>query len=251
MKTQIVIAGLILLIIAGCHKESPPPPQTTPPPTSQGTITLNINYSVDSAALLWDTIVYKNAAGFKYSVTTLQYFLSDIYLIKQDSSKIKIQSYYYADASIPATGSFSITNVLNGNYIGICFNIGLDSALNIFPGGLPDQSVYNDMQWFPSGVPNGGGYHFLKFEGNYVDTNGLQYGFAMHLGSDSCLIKENPLYKAISINNNQVTLTMTMNLNEWFRNPYTYNFDTDGSFSMGNMPAMLKLVANGAKVFHF
>lgn len=42
-----------------------------------------------------------------------------------------------------------------------------------------------------------------------------------------------------------------MNLNEWFRNPFIYDFNIDGNYSMGSSAAMAKLKANGVDIFHF
>ena len=43
---------------------------------------------------------------------------------------------------------------------------------------------------------------------------------------------------------------MTMNVNEWFKNPNIYNFNTDGVFTMGDTILMKKLLQNGADVFY-
>ncbi len=41
-----------------------------------------------------------------------------------------------------------------------------------------------------------------------------------------------------------------MNINEWYKNPEIYDFNTDGGYSMGNMMAMMKIAGNGADVFN-
>jgi hypothetical protein len=42
-----------------------------------------------------------------------------------------------------------------------------------------------------------------------------------------------------------------MNLNEWFRNPYTYHFTVDGAATMNDTSAMRKIAENGSDVFTF
>jgi len=232
------------MLLAGCKKDNNP----TPPPDLKNALTLNINYEVDGKALQMDTVLFVNDAGYHYSVSTLQYYLSDISLIKTDSSKINLLAYHYTDTSA-AKNVFTLTDVPMGDYIGICFNIGLDSTQNI-TGGLPAFSENQNMEW---PVPMGGGYHFMKFEGNYLDYNNgdTLTGFLMHLGTNSCLVRENPLYKNFTINENHIILNLAMNLNEWFRNPSVYDFDMDGNRTMSNMMAMQKLAANGVDVFHY
>ena len=243
MKTQLIkLAALLLLLAIGCKKDNTTQP--VPQPAAQSSITFKNNYEVDGKELLFDTLLYQTDAGYNYSVSNLQYYLSGISLIKEDSSKIQIIDYHYTDATIASKNTFSVTNIPNGNYIGICFNIGLDSVHNI-TGALADNAENNNMEW-----PVGGGYHFMKFEGHYMDTTTLT-GFTMHLGTNASLVKENPIYKSFTVNLNRVAFNMTMNLNEWFRNPAVYDFDMDGNFSMGNMMAMQKLAANGVDVFHY
>jgi hypothetical protein len=57
------------------------------------------------------------------------------------------------------------------------------------------------------------------------------------------------IWQRVAVQSTAVNFTMTMNLNEWFRNPAIYDFNVDGSSSMGSMSAMMKLAMNGPDVF--
>ena len=239
-KYLILAFGILLFV--GCKKDS----DDAAPPTNNTstTISFKINYEIDGQPLIFDSLLYYNDAGNHYQVSSLLYFLTEIELVRQDSSIIRIKDYQYIDASILSTGQFSISDPPAGNYIGLRFNIGVDSIHNI-PGGLPANTDNNNMEW---PVTMGGGYHHMKFEGYFVD-GGSPFGFAMHLGMNACLVPVR-LYQPISITSTSSSLNLTMNLNEWFRNPSVYDFNVDGNYTMGVMPLMMKLSANGKDVFH-
>lgn len=216
--------------------------ETTPVATSSN-VEFHLEYSVDGSSLLWDSILYLNDAGNNYEVSKLLYYLSNVSLIKSDSTLLKLKDYQYVDASIDSCESFTVQNVPVGEYIGMKFNIGLDSTQNL-TGALPNTPENQGMEW-PDMM--GGGYHFMKFEGHYLD-GATETGFAMHLGRNmnlvTCII-----YHPVTVGSSGTMVHMNMNLNEWFRNPDIYDFNVDGPSSMGSMPAMAKLTRNGVDVF--
>jgi len=234
-----VVAAAVLLM-GGCKSDKDEEPQ---PAAVSSSLAFKIGYQVDTKNLFFDSLMYVNDAGNPYSVYMLEYFLTEISLIKPDSSVLKIQSCQYIDAAVSSTSQFTISNIPDGNYIGIAFNIGVDSAHNV-TGGLPNTINNNNMEW-PE--PMGGGYHFMKFEGHFVSNDTL-YGFNMHLGMNENLVRIR-LYSPVSFNHSPLVYSMKMNPNEWFRNPSVFDFNTDGNYTMGNDSAMHKLAVNGTDVF--
>jgi hypothetical protein len=96
----------------------------------------------------------------------------------------------------------------------------------------------------------GGGYHFLKFEGNYLNSDNKTKGFALHLGTNPLLIKHQKINQVIQLNKNiSDTIELNMNINKWFDGETTYNFLVDGNYSMGIISLMQKLQSNGKAVF--
>jgi len=237
-KKYLFIVALFSLIITGCKKDDEPAP--TPP---EQTFNMNLKFEVDSVAMAFNEINYFNAATNNYSVSTLKFYLSQIYLVRSDSQKVFIKDYLYVDAATPPVISLPLSSISTGNYIGVSFNIGLDSALNV-PGGLPATFENLAMEW---PVAMGGGYHFMKLEGSFVDTSGTP-GYAMHLGNNMTLCPVS-IPSNFSISTASINMTLVMNINEWYRDPYIYDFNVDGNYSMGNMMAMTKLSANGYNVF--
>ena len=100
------------------------------------------------------------------------------------------------------------------------------------------------MEW---PVVMGGGYHFMMFEGHFIDSTGTP-GFAMHLGTSASLCPVS-IQQTLSIGQADKEIRLSMNINEWFRNPAIYDFNVDGNYIMGNVQAMSKLAANGVDVF--
>lgn len=231
-----VLFFVMILFIASCKKDD----ETT---IIDSSLSLNLAFKVGAQPLEFDTIIYTNAAGNEYSVTRLQFYISNIQLIKPDSSLIDISGYSYVDAADIST--LKITNKIpvTGQFIGMKLEVGLDSIHNI-SNSLPPTVENINMIW-PE--PMGGGYHFMKFEGTYKD--GIDRpGFAMHVGKSDYLV-HCVISHPFTLNTGGNTLSLTMDLNEWFVNPSVYDFNIDGNYSMGVMSAMMKLKENGIDIF--
>ncbi|MFN8143729.1 MAG: MbnP family protein [Bacteroidia bacterium] len=240
MKKIFISVISLAVLLGGCKKDS----ETEPTPLTPNSFTITISHSVDAQSLYFDSLMYTNEAGYNYSVSRVWYYLSNLKLIKSDSSEIKISDYLFVDAAQSSTCKMNLSSVPEGSYIGIAYSIGLDSSTNQ-TGALPATVENLQMEW---PVPMGGGYHFLKFEGSFIDSS-LSYGFTMHIGTNTYLVN-GKAWRNFSIGSGNNQINLAMNLNEWFRNPMVYDFDMDGNYSMGNMMAMDKLMKNGADVFN-
>jgi len=214
-------------------------------PVTTGNLTIQVGYRFDASSLLTDTILYTNAAGFKMSVTRLQYFISDINLTNANGGSYLINQAFFMDAKDLSFASINLTNVPFGNYTGMTFNIGLDSVMNV-PYGLPLTPENNNMVW-PTTM--GGGYHFMKMEGYYIDTATV-YGYTMHLGKNASRVPITLSNKSFSISSTPANVKLKMNVSEWFKNPLVFDFDKDGNYTMGNDALMIKLKNNGVDVFN-
>lgn len=238
--SKIVFATILLLVIS-CTKED----TKDYVPADTGDIELSVSHKVDNQILVFDTIRYQNAAGNKFSVTRLQYYISSCRFHKADGSSLLINNITYVDAR-DGISTIHFTGVPVGNYTGISFLIGIDSAQNK-SNALPDTENNINMAW-PDVM--GGGYHFIKLEGHYLNTLNAEKGFTVHLGTYPALVTHNILNATITIVKNQTsTHQLVMNINEWFTAPYNYNFNTDGNYTMGNGPLMDLIKNNGKDVF--
>lgn len=223
----------VAVLFAGCHSGN-----------NNGTLQIKLSHKVDNSALQFDTMAYTCDAGYKYQVTKLNYYLSGFVFTRSDGSSYRSDSVFYVDASQDPGNILVFKNFAPGNYTKVTFYLGLDSMHNI-SNILPLTMNNINMQW-PDMM--GGGYHFMKLEGHYIDSSGT-WGFAMHLGKNKNLVHIQ-LNKSFSISENgSGNLSLTMNINQWFRNP-VYDFDKDGNYAMNNDTALYKLCLNGSNVFN-
>lgn len=214
------------------------------PVARQGGLSIAISHDVDNQPLIWDSIMYYNQAGNKYGVTKLQYYASNIRLYSNNNIIQQFDSVYYIDAKEQYSSTFLMPTVSAGAYDSVALTIGLQPSRNV-SYCLPATIENTAMNW-PDVM--GGGYHFLKLEGHWMDTASVK-GFALHVGKSgfhcqagfACHLD----VKASQVN----ALNIKMNINEWFRTPAKYDFSLDGVYSMGNDTLMRKIVTNGQDVF--
>lgn len=211
--------------------------------TESGDMNFNIEYHADNQPLIFDTIQYSNSAGNFFSVTQLEYYISDIVLIDMEGNEIHRNDIHYINPRKDSTIQFTIAGVAMQNYSSMLFKIGLNSNTNK-TGFLPP-TIDNQNMFWPD--PMGGGYHFLKLEGHFMDTLGAIQGYAMHLGTNACLVSCR-IDKQFSLKSKSQTMTLRMNINEWFKDPNTYDLNS-GNYIMGNQGQMLKIAENGKDVF--
>lgn len=206
---------------------------------------LSIQYNIDNVSYVTNINKYINQAGNHFSISRVSYYLSQIKLIKSDNSSVLVKEYQYVDADNTSSNKLIFNSIPIGDYIGIKFNIGLDSLHNI-SDALPTTMENINMAW-PQMM--GGGYHFLKMEGNFLDSLGQSFGYAMHLGTNVCLIPI-MLNKKFTVSaDSKLSFNLVMNINEWYKNPNIFDFNKDGNYIMGNMMLMKKITENGIDVF--
>lgn len=238
MKSKIIILALTVITITACRKEK----ANIIPAPSRGDINVQLKYNVDGNPLVFDTLIYTNAAGNLYSVSKVRYYLSRFSFYTAGVAKYSSDTIIYADALVSQQVTFK--NVPVGTYDSVSYNIGLDQAQNI-SNSLPATLENINMGW-PDMM--GGGYHFLQLEGHWKDSTG-NLGYAMHIGKNGFLVKAGTK-KTVQVQGGKtLKLAMNMNINEWFANPHMYDIDKDGVYSMGNATLMKKLSENGRDVF--
>ncbi len=233
--TFVLLAGLTAwLALAGCKKDKKDPVK----------LNLEIAYEVDGQPLYFDSLLYRNAAGEQYSVSTLRYYISNIRFYNRGTVVYAIDTVWYADAALTAA-PMVLLNVAGTRFDSVACFIGIDPVRNVH-GKLAPTMENTAMEW-PDMM--GGGYHFLKLEGHWVSATGIS-GYAMHIGTDPYLTAAGCRASGAWPGNGQAKLQLVFNVAEWFRNPYTYSFASDGVYSMGNAALMQHLKENGADVIH-
>lgn len=236
MKINVILLWLSLIFFASCNKDQN---------IHYTNMNLKVQYSIDGIPLYKDTVRYLNTAGNLYSINHLEYYISDIVLHQENNSgDYSNNKIYYVNAFTESTNSIQLDSVPIGNYTSFSCKVGLLPNQNI-SNSLPNTNENINMAW-PE--PMGGGYHFMKLEG-FVSTTTGNLGYSIHLGSDVGLVNCN-INKSIDVFNDKTDFILTMNINEWYRNPSVYNIVIDGNHTMNNPVLISKIAANGYNIFN-
>ena len=237
--------GVLALILAfsSCAKDD----DDSPAPAGTD-VTINVKHVVDGADLVFNDLKYTNAAGNQYKVSRLDYYLSDFTFINSNGSEYKPKFVPFLVKASKTDISFVISKVLPGNYTGFRFMVGIPSDANV-TGSLENTLDNYNMEW---PIALDGGYHFMKFEGNYKDDKNIERGFTVHLGQNGMQSVNSFPTSAVTISSSpKTTIELTMNLNEWFENPHVFDFNVDGNYTMAVDSLMEKVSENGQSCFSF
>ena len=158
----------------------------------------------------------------------------------------------YNDVADPATLEHTLDDVPAGTYTAITFTWGLDADKNV-AGALPDNPQNNNMFW-PGML--GGGYHYSKCEGLYLDPLGAQKGYATHTGrvrrdidtEDHHHFFTVTLPIALTVDGDTWNVPLVMDLNQWYEDPNVYDFP-DVPMIMNDLDRQRMLMENGASAF--
>lgn len=240
---------LLLIVFISCEE-----------PTAN--VRLDFSFTVDDQSLQRDTCQYLNAAGNLYGVSEVQFFISDVRLLHSDGNVVSLQNAdaHYVDADIANTLSWlSMDKIPTGEYTELSFVFGLTPALNQtyhFPN--PPE---NAMSW-PANL--GGGYHYMKINGWWINPEGIRCLFNLHTGTgqqygndgnflgfvDNTFRVNIPLDNFVVSKNSTATIPLTMDINRWFDSPNLFDFNVFGGSIMQNQQAQEILKLNGPHVFY-
>lgn len=232
------VVGLLFLstnLLSSCDKTGVMPRFSS--------LNIELRHLVEGNDLILDPEMYVNDAGNEYSVTDIMYYLSNFKLISNNGSQHHDQGIYYVNYKDINSLSIQLDSINPGIYDSISFDLGIDAARNL-TGYLPNTLDNINMAW---PINMGGGYHFMKFEGKFIDGT-TPYGFAFHIGKSEMIIHYSlPLNKELKYWNEKITLKHS--ISEWFRNPLTYDFMIHEPYSMSSDSVMHVLQLNGADIF--
>ena len=216
MKQQYITLLAALFLFASCSKNESAAPEFNESKLVQLSVEFD-NIVGDRTLTINNTgSLYSNAANEKFSISALQYFISNIevttttgktYAVKQDSS-------YFLISGADKSTRFAKVKVPEGDYSKLKFTLGVDSLRSTMPvdkrtGVLdPAYGGGHDLSGMYWGWNSG--YIFFKFEGNSDvisnDVNGDPTGkhqFKYHIGGFGG-------YSAPTLNNiRTVTLDLT------------------------------------------
>lgn len=241
MKTHIILTALFAMALASCDK-----------PDGYGSLSVGIGYSVNGMHLITDSLCYHNEAGNTFMITEIQWFLSRMEL-QDDRGEWNPMGTFYIDTDIPESQTLRMAHFPVGHYKTLRFIFGLNEEDNV--SGLYSDPPESNMFW-PE--PLGGGYHYMKLNGRYVNEAGELMPLNIHLGigqnGDHSEYYQNyftvtlPIDFAV-VENAENQFDLTMIVDNWFRGPCLYDFNEYGSAIMQNQTAQQVLRENGHDVF--
>ena len=241
-KTRLII-GLFAVLLASCTK-----------PAGYGNLCVNIGYFINGKSLITDSLCYTNEVGNTFMITEIQWFISKVELQNERGEWVSFDSrVFYIDTNIPESQRLNSTSIPVGKYKALRFVFGLDEEDN--QSGLFNNPPEAEMFW---PVPLGGGYHYMKLNGKYLDENEQLAPLNIHLGigqnEDHSQFYQNYFTVELPIDctiaeNTENQLDLIMVIDNWFRNPNLYDFNEYGSAIMQNQAAQQALKENGNDVF--
>ncbi|MDH5367925.1 MAG: hypothetical protein OEW67_13145 [Cyclobacteriaceae bacterium] len=225
----------------------------------KGTISYPVSFAftqtVGGGQLMTNSLNYTNAAGNTFSVEKLQYIISDVTLHKKGGGSTIIDEYHFVDIANASTLTFNAGILLEeGIYDRLSFVFGLKEDKNI-------SGVHTDLNALSWSWPDalGGGYHFMKLEGRYIDTLANTSSYTTHMGTAREITAVDTTFHVnyihidlsnVEINiSSETTIDIEMDVLNWYENPYTWDFNLLNTMIMPNYEAQINLRNNGQNVF--
>ncbi len=263
MSVRHIFFLCFLLVITACSKKKPAP--EAPP---GGKVSFVFEHYADGKPLVTDTPSYINAAGNRYMVYELMYFISDVTFYPHKGDPVMISQWediFYIDIDIPSTLEQRFFDPLPaGLYDSVSFVFGMTGEKNI-PFMYTNPPEVN-MSW-PQVL--GGGYHYMMLNGKWFDLSGILKPFDFHMGIGqlyrSNVIHTDSIYAfvqnwfRVSLPGSSFMLgedetrqlRIRMNIDSWFATPHVYDHNTWGGAIMQIQPAMQMAKENGYDVFSY
>ncbi|MGR3812098.1 MbnP family protein [Jiulongibacter sp. NS-SX5] len=177
IKTSLFFAAGTLLF-SSCDSE-------TMEPSGEGNLILEFDNRIGSDELYLGQTQATNASGETYTLSTLNYFVSNINITDMAGNTISFpDEYFLVKESDAATQQIELTGLPAGNYHHISFIIGVDSVKSISDVsqrvGVLDPASYGDDNMYWSWNM---GYIFFKMEGYSSAASATPDNkFAYHIG---------------------------------------------------------------------
>lgn len=225
-------------------------------------VTLKFNHNWDGIPVFkndFNELKFTNDNGETLSITRLRYAISNITITKnatssRDGGSSSFKEHNLVDVTNNTNLSFTLSEpVVKDNYSNISFTFGFKNDDNI-------DGAYQDLNVANFNVPAmlGGGYHYMQFDGKYLDTNNQEAPFNYHAiravdRSDLNNLKFEDT--SFTVNLGRITIeedliiNIDVNLAEWFKNPNTWNLNELNTVLMPNFNAQKLINANGQSVF--
>ncbi|WP_299668513.1 MbnP family protein [uncultured Polaribacter sp.] len=237
MKKIIYVVFAISLLFSSCTNDA-----------ENTSVTLKFTHYWDDTKMTnqdLNQLRFTNANGEKLSIERLRYAISNISLIGG-------KNYHLVDFGENFGTALTISDLTDGTY-NISFRFGFSDEDNT-------DGIYKNLNSLNFDVPGmlGGGYHYMQFDGKFLDDSNQEIGFNYHTiravdrTDPNNLVFQDTSFKVdlgtvVIINNAEIEVRM--NVAEWFKNPNTWNLNELNTVLMPNFEVQKMMSANGKSVF--
>lgn len=247
---KIALLFIASAFVFGCNNDD-----NNPQPVPNATVEFTFTHNWDGDVIEnsdFDLLQYFNANGEQMSISKLVYLISDVTFTNLSTAV----SY---DA-----GDYNLINVREGT--NLTFTPGIEipegEYLVTFTFGFDDEDnqdgVYPDLNSADGGwnVPMmlGGGYHYMRLEGKFVDNTSAQANYAYHTirANDNTTTPITLQDTSFEVSLGQITVGSTtsveiqMNVAEWFKSPNQWDLNQLNTVLMPNFDAQIMMYENGS-----
>jgi hypothetical protein len=235
--------------LQSCEKE---PEKKEEPKILKG-LTLSVVPTWENATMITGKMQYNKPDGEVLLLRTWGMILSKLALVKDDNTAVLLgDGYQWVDVSSGRL-SFNYPDVPTGNYKGIQFQLGLDSAVNhgdptIWPADHPLNGNLTGLHWGWAG-----GYIFQAFDGEFKANSSSTAinGFSFHTAGIAFKRSFFMPY-SFELAGTHKTAELEIKADEYFKNPVELHLkDKSVSHSTGadEINLMNKLINNAADAF--
>lgn len=247
MKKLIVFLCVVMLLASCSNSDDGSSPTVS--------TTFKFTHNWDGALIRnynFGPIQYTNANGDVIGFERLRYIISDIVFTKANGEQIELDVYNLIDLTNETNMEFNPGVQIPVGTYNISFTFGLDNEDNA--------ENYLDLNSASFNVPEnlGGGYHYMQFDGKFINSNMEEQGFNYHAIRAVDNPGPNPTFPQdtffevdlgeVSFNDN-VEIEVKMNIAEWFKNPNLWDLNTFNQMLMPNSTAQIMMYDNGQNVF--
>lgn len=251
MKKIILLFTILFLVIYSCSSDDDLE-------IERATVSMKfINNWKDSITITnadFNDFKFVNKSGQRLSIIGLRYLVSNVVLINQNGDTIATKDYNLIDVTNNENLSFELSEKIPvGTYTSVKFTFGFNRKDNI-------DGAYANLNTANFNVPQllGGGYHFMQFDGKFIDDINEKASFNYHTicainkTDPNNIIKTDTSFEVnlgkIKIEGN-TTIEVKADISQWFENPNTWNLNLLNTVLMPNYDAQIKMNANGKSVF--
>lgn len=243
----VLLCSIMLLTSCSGNDDGDPPTVST---------TFKFTHHWDGALIRdynFGPIQYTNANGDVIGFERFRYLISDIVFTKANGEQIGLDVYNLVDLTNEVNMEYTPeTQIPPGNYTNVSFTFGLDNEDN--------SENHLDLNSASFNVPEnlGGGYHYMQFDGKFINSNMQEQGFNYHAIRAVDNPGANPTFPqdtfftvnlgAINVTND-VEIEVQMNIAEWFKSPNLWDLNVYNQMLMPNSTAQIMMYENGQDAF--